>query len=41
MLAQRVFRHCQVTEIVTANFWAAHTPSKMFLYMVEAQGLEP
>ena len=41
MLAHSYFRLCQETEIVTANFWAAHTPSRMFVYMVEAQGLEP
>lgn len=30
MLAQRVFRHCQVTETVTAICCAAHAPSRMF-----------
>lgn len=43
MLAQRTFRHCQVTETVTAICCAALAPSKMFIYMVQtnARGFEP
>ena len=40
MLAQRTFRHCQVTEEITRSNCEV-CPSKMFIYMVEALGLEP
>jgi hypothetical protein len=35
MLAQRTVRLCQETDAVTANFWAALAPSKMFLYALQ------